>query len=269
MAEPKVLIVRAPGTNCDQETAFAFATAGGAPELLHVNVLRKSPKLTRDYQILCIPGGFSYGDDVAAGRILGARFRNELADALHEFREAGKLILGICNGFQTLLKSGLLIEEDADAGPVATLGWNDSAKFEDRWSRLRTTASKCPFLEGIEDWELPVAHAEGKFVTRDAATLKSLEAAGQLVMRYAAPSDAGSDAASSADASEQVDYPFNPNGSQGNVAGVCDATGRILGMMPHPERYIDFTHHPCWTRRPRRESGDGLKLFENAVNYFR
>ncbi|MEX2187095.1 MAG: phosphoribosylformylglycinamidine synthase I [Pirellulales bacterium] len=260
---PRVLILRAPGTNCDQETAYAFEVAGGRTQSVHVNRLLENPRLADEFQILCLPGGFSYGDDIAAGRILGNQIRHHLADAMQSFKAAGKLILGICNGFQILIKSGLLLEDDPVSGPAATLVWNASGKFEDRWVRLNTASSKSVFLAGVETMYLPVAHAEGKFVARDEATLAALDTGGQLALRYA-PLDASPGARADAD----VPYPANPNGSPRNVAGVCDATGRVFGLMPHPERHIDRTHHPRWTRGEGGDVGDGLKLFQNSVAYF-
>jgi phosphoribosylformylglycinamidine synthase len=255
------MILRAPGTNCDLETAFAFRQAGAAPELVHVNRLLENPALVGEFQILCIPGGFSYGDDVAAGRILGNQIQHHLADRIAEFKAAGKLILGICNGFQVLLKAGVLLDSDAEKGPAATLTFNDSGKFEDRWVELGVFASNCVFLAGIESMYLPVAHAEGKFVTRDEAMLEALDAAGRLVLRYRRLALHG-------DADAAVPYPDNPNGSMADTAGVCDASGRVLGLMPHPERHIDPTQHPRWTRGEARDPGDGLKVFQNAVGYF-
>jgi phosphoribosylformylglycinamidine synthase subunit PurQ / glutaminase len=268
---PRVLILRAPGTNCDQETAFAFQTAGARPEVLHLNRLLENPRLAEQYQIAAIPGGFSYGDDISAGRIFGNQIRHHLRDCLAEFKAAGKLILGICNGVQILVKSGVLLPDQADE-PIATLTLNDSGKFEDRWVELRVASDRCVFLRGIERIYLPVAHAEGKFVARDEATLERLDAAGQLVLRYAEPSEAGANRGSHRDAQppslgSPVPYPANPNGAQRNVAGLCDATGRVFGLMPHPERFIDPTQHPRWTReQPPR--GEGLAIFENAVRYF-
>src|SRR4029450_3100573 len=183
---PRVLILRAPGTNCDQETAFAFQTAGGKPEVVHLNRLLENPKLAANFQILVIPGGFSYGDDIPAGRIFGNQMRHHLKGCLEEFKAAGKLILGICNGFQILLKSGVLLPDRADE-PIATLTLNASGKFEDRWIYLRVTSDKCVSPRGIERMYLPVAHAEGKFVARDEATMKRLDGAGQFVLRYTLP----------------------------------------------------------------------------------
>jgi phosphoribosylformylglycinamidine synthase len=274
MSQPKILILRAPGTNCDEETCHAFQRAGGTPRQLHVNGLLEQPGILTDYQVLCIPGGFSYGDDVGAGKIFATQIRHHLADTLRGFRDVGKLILGICNGFQVLIKCGLLDTDDSQ-GPAATLAWNDSGRFIDCWVQLqvRQNGQPCVYLNGIERLYLPVAHAEGKFVTRDAATLDRLRQAGQLVLRYVSADD------------NPNGPQGNPNGSMQDVAGMCDSTGRVFGLMPHPERHIDPTQHPNWTRRnadpdqtgpnqtgPNQTGpaeGDGLQLFRNAVEYFR
>jgi phosphoribosylformylglycinamidine synthase len=254
MTTPRVLILRAPGTNCDEETAFAFERAGAAVDRVHLNRWLESTTLAGDYQILCLPGGFSYGDDLGSGRIFANQLRRHLNDSLAAFREQGKLILGICNGFQILVKSGLL-DSDDDAGPGVTLAWNASGRFVDRWVDLRVAGGRCPFLKGIERMFLPIAHAEGQFVGRDEPTLDRLEQAGQLVLRYC----------QSAACARQ---PFNPNGAARDVAGMSDATGRVLGLMPHPERFIERTQHPQWTRLPAFDEGDGLRVFRNAVEYF-
>ncbi|HMO85050.1 MAG TPA: phosphoribosylformylglycinamidine synthase subunit PurQ, partial [Lacipirellulaceae bacterium] len=202
---PRVLVLRAPGTNCDAETAFAFQRAGAEADVVHLNRWLQQPALAEQFQILCIPGGFSYGDDVAAGRIFANQLRHHLADRLTAFRDEGKLVLGICNGFQVLVKTGLM---DADgAGQSATLAWNSGGRFQDRWVPLRTEGALCPFLAGIERLQLPIAHAEGQFAARDEATLDRLEAAGQLALRHDGPE-------------------HNPNGAQRDVAGMCDAPGR-------------------------------------------
>jgi len=266
MAEPLVLILRAPGTNCDAETAHAFHLAAARTEIVHVNTLLNEPGRFAAAQILCIPGGFSYGDDVSAGRIFACQVHHHLADELHEFKSADKLILGICNGFQMLIKTGLLADDNPAEGLIATLTANDSGRYDDRWVRLTTSGDRCVFFRGIESMELPVAHAEGRFVARSPRVLAELETRGQLALRYAHLNANGSHGASAAD--ELVPYPDNPNGSQANVAGVCDESGRVCGMMPHPERFVDFTQHPRWTRRETREAGDGLRIFENAVAYF-
>ena len=264
MPRPRVLILRAPGTNCDHETAFAFEQAGGVAERLHVNRLLENPRLAADFQILCIAGGFSYGDDLGAGRILGSRIRTHLAECLREFKAAKKLILGICNGFQVLTNSGLLLADEAQSdgehpAPPVTLAFNDSGRFEARWVRLRTAGSRCVFFRGIERMYLPIAHAEGKFVCRDASVRERLEAAGQAALKYQLL-DSTSDAHGA--------YPANPNGAEADIAGICDETGRVCGLMPHPERFIDPTQHPRWTRGEAGAEGDGLAVFRNAVAYF-
>jgi phosphoribosylformylglycinamidine synthase subunit PurQ / glutaminase len=255
MATPRALILRAPGTNCDLETEFAFEQAGAAAERVHINRLREEPRQLHRYQILVVPGGFSYGDDVGAGKIFANQLAVYLGDVLRRFRDAEKVILGICNGFQVLLKAGLLVPPDED-GPLATLTHNASGRFEDRWSRLRTDAQRCPLLKGYDELDLPVAHAEGRFVCREQWILKGLEQAGQVVLRYAGTNGT------------PPGYPENPNGSQGDVAGVCDATGRVLGLMPHPERHVLPTQHPQWTRLGLAREGDGLRLFRNTVQLF-
>jgi len=247
MIQPRVLVLRAPGTNCDEESAFAFERAGAQAERLHIFRLREQPELLRNYQILCLPGGFSYGDDLGAGRILANQLRMHLAEELLRFKSAGKLILGICNGFQVLLKTPLLLTPDAE-GPLATLAFNDCGYYQDRWVRLERQGTDNVFLQGIDKLYLPVAHAEGKFIARNQAVLEQLVSSGRLVLRYAAGD--------------------NPNGSMGDVAGVSDESGRVLGLMPHPERCIDPTHFPHWTRSLPPEVPDGLRLFQNAVHYF-
>ncbi len=259
MAQPRILILRAPGTNCDLETAAAFERTGGKAERIHINRLLESGSLLADFQVLCLPGGFSYGDDIAAGRILGTQIQHRLAEVCRQFQAADKLILGICNGFQILMKSGILLAPGAGALDVpATLTWNRSGRFEARWVRLDCSGSRAVVLRGIDTMYLPVAHAEGKFVTRDAAVLADLERGGQVALRYR-----------SANSAVDVPYPDNPNGAVANIAGICDPTGRVCGLMPHPERHVDATQHPHWTRGRRPAAGDGLRVFQNAVEYFR
>jgi phosphoribosylformylglycinamidine synthase subunit PurQ / glutaminase len=255
MHQPRVLILRAPGANCDGEAQFAFEQAGALAERVHVNRLRENPALLHQYQLLAIPGGFAYGDDVAAGKILANELRSFLGDTLQRFRDEGKLILGICNGFQVILKAGMLVPADAEGVP-ATLAHNDSGKFEDRWIRMKAFPGRCPFVEGYDTLEAPIAHGEGKFVCRDEATLDRLDKSGQVVLRYV-------------DARGQPGkYPINPNGSERDIAGICDASGRVFGLMPHPERHTLPTQHPQWTRRGLAAEADGLRMFRNAVRYF-
>ena len=266
MASPRVLVLRAPGTNCDEETAFAFERAGAVTERVHVNRLIENPVLKDRYQILCVPGGFSYGDDIAAGRILATRLKNHLADLVDTFVHGNgdRLILGICNGMQVLMRLGVLTENINAAGEddPATLTWNNHGRFEDRWVHLATDKTNCAFLRGIDHMYLPMAHAEGKFVAHSDGVLNELQSAGRLCLRYTQDEASGV-------VNEILDFPANPNGADANVAGVCDATGRVFGLMPHPERHIDPTQHPSWTRRKEQPAaGDGLAMFQNAVSWF-
>lgn len=250
MLAPRALVLRAPGTNCDHETASAFERAGGIGRRVHVRALAERPTIADDCQILCIPGGFSYGDDIASGRIFALELRTRLADTLLRFRDRGGLVLGICNGFQVLLQTGLLLA-DADGSRQATLAHNTSGRYIDRWVRLRCTGGPCVFLAGLTELELPVAHAEGRFVPRSEADLTALTAAGQVPLRYI-PDAAGAST--------------NPNGAVADVAGACDPTGRVFGLMPHPERFIAATHHPAWHGRLDPDSpGTGLAIFINAL----
>ena len=239
---------------------FALKLAGADAQAVHMNQLAANPAMADVAQILCLPGGFSFGDDIAAGRILADRFRQHLPDLLHRFRDDGKLILGICNGFQVLIQTGLLIPNNSGADATATLTENDSGRFEDRWVNLQVSGNKCVFLQGVEQMYLPVAHAEGKFVAKDSSILDQLDQAGQLALRYRRRPGHESNG--------RVPYPENPNGSQGHVAGVCDDTGRVFGLMPHPERYVTRTQHPRWTREELPEEGDGMAIFLNAVRFF-
>lgn len=260
MATPRVLVVRAPGTNCDVETAFAFEMAGAQPARLHVNQLIENPTLASGFQILCFPGGFSYGDDIAAGRILATQLQNFLSDMLEVFKQSDRLVIGICNGFQVMMRLGIFFENGNQDQP-ATLTWNQQGRFEDRWVNLKPVTSNCPFLRDIDQIYLPMAHAEGRFLFRDEEAKKQLIANNQVVLRYCDAHGATDDSI--------LPFPVNPNGAQSNVAGICDPSGRIFGLMPHPERHLFPTNHPNWTRRTTQpEHGEGLKIFQNAVAYF-
>ena len=260
MAQPKVLILRTAGTNCDAETETAFRLAGAETALVHIQNLISDKVNLSDYQILAIPGGFSYGDDISAGILLAMEMKHKLTEAIHQFVADGKLILGICNGFQVLVRTGLLPgsppSDNGTSGMTqrATLAMNTSAKFECRWIDLETQESPCVFTKDIKaSIYLPVAHAEGRF-TAPADVLAELEVNNQVVFRYA-----------------ESEYPKNPNGSDADIAGICDATGRIFGLMPHPERFLMKWNHPRWTRlaetQDTTEEGEGLAIFKNAVDY--
>ena len=255
----RTLILRTAGTNCDYETDYAFQFAGSQTDLVHINELVRGEKELSDYQILALPGGFTYGDDIAAGKIFANELKYKLGDPVRRFIEEGRLIIGICNGFQILVRAGFLPALKGTGGEQrATLTNNDSGKFEGRWVYLsKVERTCCVFTERTEDLiYLPVAHGEGKFVVKEDEVLQKLRARGQVVFRYAR-----------ADGGPAEGYPENPNGSPDHIAGICDPTGRIFGLMPHPERHILPTQHPRWTREGLKKKGDGLSLFESAVAY--
>jgi phosphoribosylformylglycinamidine synthase len=262
MSQISVCVLRTAGTNCDQETAFAFQKAGARPALLHINYLIAHPGSLREYAILAIPGGFTYGDDVAAGKILANELRCKLIDGLLGFIEEGKLTIGICNGFQVLVKAGLL-PGGSGLKQQASLIINDSAKFEDRWvylklpsKRVSQSLRKCVWTKNLPKViYLPVAHGEGKFFTQDEGILQRMRQSGQIVFQYCD------------EAARLAGYPYNPNGSQDDIAGICDETGRVFGLMPHPERHLGCKQHPRWKKAGTRESGDGLQIFKNGVEY--
>ncbi|MCL6466584.1 MAG: phosphoribosylformylglycinamidine synthase I [candidate division WOR-3 bacterium] len=252
----KVCVLFAAGINCDQETAYAFELAGADTETVHINRLKEKPHLLDRYQVFVIPGGFSYGDYIASGRVLANELKHHLAEEVCRFLEKGKLILGICNGFQVLVKSGLLPGFEKPFEPqTVTLDTNDSARYEDRWVYLKTEHSPCVFTSNLpEIVYLPVAHAEGKFIPGSHQVLKQLKGNNQIVFRYVTVGG------------QEAKYPDNPNGSVEGIAGICDPTGRIFGLMPHPERYIRIEHHPRWHRESLTKP-DGIAIFENAVQY--
>jgi len=252
----RVCVLFAAGTNCDEEARVAFELAGAEAENVHVNRLKAKPALLHDFHVLMLPGGFSYGDYISSGRILANEIRHNLGPAIEKFHADGKLILGVCNGFQVLVKSGLLPGFDRLFEPQSvTLDWNDSGKFEDRWVRLAPGGADCVFTRGLDKQVfLPVAHAEGKFICRDRPTLERLKKNGQVVFRYARADG------------DDPGYPEDPNGSVDHIAGICDPSGRIMGMMPHPERFTRREHHPHW-HRERLTKPDGISIFSNAVQY--
>jgi phosphoribosylformylglycinamidine synthase subunit PurQ / glutaminase len=259
----KVIILRSAGTNCNEETAFAFSRLGATVEQVHMNALVSGDVKLQDFHILAIPGGFSHGDDIASGRILANELRLKLGKGIRQFIQDGKLVLGICNGFQILVKAGILPGlgwgtplENLRGKQEATLFCNDSGKFEARWVHLKVD-SRCLWTRGLPPQiYLPVAHGEGKFIPKNKKVLDALQANGQIVFRYC-----------TAQGGKPV-YPENPNGSTEEIAGICDPTGRVLGLMPHPERHFLFEQHPFWTRLNKKsEFGEGAKIFENGINY--
>jgi phosphoribosylformylglycinamidine synthase subunit PurQ / glutaminase len=256
----RTLILRTAGTNCDLETGHAFEVAGSEPVFLHINRLLENRSLLRDFQILAIPGGFSYGDDIAAGRIFANQIVHHLHDALSEFISAAKPIIGICNGFQVLVKAGLLPGPvvEGRAGQLCTLTGNEGGRFIDRWVNLAVRSRKCIWTAGLGTLELPIAHGEGRFVPADERVREALWQRDQVVLIYAKPDGTAAGGA----------VEFNPNGSVDDVAGICDSTGLVFGVMPHPERYLGGLQHPAWTRRRSGgEGGAGRQVFENAVRH--
>ena len=247
--KPRVLILRAAGTNCDRETAAAFELVGATADRVHVNRVLESPATLEQYELLAIPGGFSYGDDISAGRILANQLMQRLGGALHAFVAAGKPVIGICNGFQVLVKTDLLPGPLAGvAGQTCTLVENDCGHFIDHWVRLEIKSDKCIWTRGIDRAiELPIAHGEGKFLPASDLVRQALWDADQVAVTY-------------------VDDA--PNGSIDRIAGVCDASGLIFGLMPHPERYVSPLQHYAWTSRDNAPAeGDGLAFFRNAIEH--
>jgi phosphoribosylformylglycinamidine synthase len=252
MSKVSVLMLHAPGTNCDVETMFALQQAWAEVSLVHINELIRGEKRLSDYQILVIPGGFTYGDDIAAGKVLANELRLRLNEDIPKFVENGGLILGICNGFQVLVKAGILPEPSQHFSQLLTFATNDSGKFECCWVHLGVDKqSPCVFTKGIESIYLPVAHGEGKVVAPP-EVLPSLN----IVLRY-----------TDEHGNNQAGYPHNPNGSVDDIAGICDSSGRIFALMPHPERHVRGTQHPQWTRLGAKEYGDGFQIFRNAVEW--
>ena len=252
--KPRVMIIRAAGTNCDVETEYAFELAGAQAERVYIDEAGKKDLLK--YQIIALPGGFTYGDDIAAGKILANEIKYKLRDRFLRFIEKENLIIGICNGFQVLAKCGILPAFDSYfEDQTVSLVDNDSERFEDRWIHLRVYKERSVFTRGMQEMiTLPVAHAEGKFVTKDKSVLQRIEE--RVVFQYVDPQG------------ELAGYPYNPNGSVQNIAGIADQTGRVLGLMPHPERFFSYLQHPNHTREDLPEKGDGYYIFKNAVDYF-
>jgi len=255
--KPKVLILRTAGTNCERETMFAFVASGAEAELWHVKTLINNAHKLSNFQIFVIPGGFSYGDDIAAGKILANELKYKLEEQIKKFIHKGFLIMGICNGFQILVKAGIL-PANAEFKQEATLALNDSGKFEDRWVYLKKTTDKCVWTKDLpEIIYLPVAHAEGKFIAQEKHYLKKWEENGQIVFRYCDS------------AGKSAGYPYNPNGSELDIAGICDETGRVFGLMPHPERNFQYTQDPHWLRNKKERYPAGRLIFQNGVEYVR
>lgn len=265
---PRAVVLRAAGSNCDLETHHALDVAGAEVHRVHINrLLDASGDPLEGVDILAIPGGFTYGDDLGAGRILGLKLERYLKDAVRRLVDRGGLVVGICNGFQALVRAGLL----PGSGVDATLAPNTSGRFEARWVRLRVETDRSPWLRKGDVWDVPSAHGEGRLVLADEAGLETLAARGQVALRYLEPID-GAPGVEGTAGSSPAKYPANPSGSLGDVAGLVDETGRIFGLMPHPERNVEPWHRPGWTRR-RGQGASGASIgrrpFEDAVAHLR
>jgi phosphoribosylformylglycinamidine synthase len=249
----KALVLTGYGINCEQESAYAIRKCGGNADIMHINKVMEDARILESYNMLMIPGGFSFGDDLGSGKVFGNKMRFRIRDPLEAFIKRGNLILGVCNGFQIMVKMGLLPEPDFKQR--VTLTNNDSGHFEDRWVILKANAqSPCIFTKGIDRTLVPIRHGEGKFVPEDAAALETLKSNNQIVFQYIDEN------------SELAGYPYNPNGSVMNIAGICDRSGKIFGLMPHPEAFNIVENCPWWVKGGIIEPM-GLKIFKNAVQY--
>ncbi len=269
MKEVRSIVLSGYGTNCELETAHACRMGGSdVVDIVHITELINGVRRLDQYHFLALPGGFLDGDDLGAAKAGANRIQyarvagseEKLYDQILRFIRDGKLILGICNGFQLMAKLGLIPGVGSDHGQDVTLTFNDSGRFEDRWVYLKVNQkSPCIFTAGTEGVYLPVRHGEGKFIPKDENVRAQMVKKGLVVLSYSDPAYSG----------PAADYPLNPNGSIDSVAGICDPTGRLLGMMPHPEAYLHRTNHPRWTREELPEEGMGLAFFKNAVQYVR
>lgn len=264
----RAIVLAGNGINCEMETAHACRLAGvDTVDIVYLWDLAAGKSTLDGYDLLCLPGGFLDGDDLGSARASTIRIRHTkvgermLAEQLQSFVVGGGLAIGICNGFQLMVKLGLLPALDGEMGTQqVTLTWNDSGRFEDRWVELAVdAASPCVFTRGLKRIWLPVRHGEGKIISRDTAALAQLNSRHQVPLRYADPNTG----------EPTETYPLNPNGSPGGIAALTDPTGRVLGMMPHPEAFLHRTNHPSWTRQNLPVDGDGLAIFKGAVDFIR
>jgi phosphoribosylformylglycinamidine synthase len=257
----RVLIITGFGLNCERETAAAFRMVGAAPEQVHLNDLLAGERTLAGFHLLAFIGGFSFGDHLGAGTVFANRVKFRLRDQLEAFIAAGRLVIGICNGFQTLTRLGLVPALDgARFTPQAALAHNDSGTFRDDWIHLRAEPkSPCIFTRGLDRLRLPIRHGEGKLVAAD-DVLDRLEAEHLVALRY-----------TDASGNPECGFPDNPNGSLRGIAGLCDPSGRIFGLMPHPEAFLSPFNDPAWPRRqhdgPLPAEGEGVAIFRNAVEY--
>jgi phosphoribosylformylglycinamidine synthase subunit PurQ / glutaminase len=265
MKKVKALVVAGYGLNCEEDTKYAFDIAGGESDIVHVNDLIENPNRLNEYSILAFPGGFSYGDDTGSGNAFAYKVKNHLWEDVEKFVTADKLVIGICNGFQILANLGLVPALNKKYGDrqIALLH-NDSARYTDRWVDLKITSSS-PWFKDIKALMVPIAHGEGKFFA-DEKTLSEIKKKKLIAARYI-----------KGEICSYQNLPSNPNGSLDDIAAITDETGRVLGLMPHPERAVAFTHLPHWQlikeqclreNKPLPTEGPGLQVFKNAVSYF-
>jgi phosphoribosylformylglycinamidine (FGAM) synthase-like amidotransferase family enzyme len=254
-----VCVITGYGINADEELALAFVMAGAAARRIHAGDLERDPGILSRFHIAALPGGFSFGDHLGSGKVFAALFRRSLGPALERLVARGGLIIGVCNGFQALVKMGFLPDLTGARAQEVSLIHNDSGRFEDRWVRVAfEPSSRCVWTRGLPETDLPVRHGEGKFVVKSPGVRDELDARGLVALRYVCRDP---------DARGEVRYPDDPNGSVGHIAGICDSTGRVFGLMPHPEAFLFPENHPDWTRRRLREGG-GLAIFRNGVRAF-
>ncbi len=268
MTRPRAIVLTGYGINSDDETAFAFSRAGADTDIVHINDLIENRALLDRYQIFTFPGGFAYGDDTGSGKALANRIKNNLMDEVRRFTSRDTLILGICNGFQVMINIGIIPALDGFTGEAeAALEHNNTFRYQCRWVDLAVeAASPSVFTRGIQRLHIPVSHGEGNFFA-GADMLQRIEKSGLVTMRYIKPEGVLAEG----------EFPYNPNGSMNDIASICDKTGRIMGMMPHPERGMFFTQRDDWTNireqlvregRDMPEETDGFVIFKNAVEYF-
>ncbi len=264
-SRPPVLILTGFGLNCEAESRYAWERAGAAPELVHLNDLLAAPGRLMDFQALMFIGGFSFGDHMGSGHVLALRLRHRVRDALRAFLDRERLVMGVCNGFQTMVKLGLLPGFDGDYfTQKMAMAANDCGVFQNFWVNVRfERESPCVFTRGLTSMPLPIRHGEGKVFALDRAILERVEREHCVACRYADPA--------TGDAARR--FPHNPNGSLNAIAGLCDPSGRVFGLMPHPEAFLFPENRPNWDARRLSDAlpgeGDGLQIFRNAVEFMR
>lgn len=265
--KPKALVLTGYGINCEEETAKCFNKTGSTAEIVHINDIIDGGKKLNNYQILALPGGFAYGDDTGSGNALANKIRNNLEEEMFKFAKQDKLIIGICNGMQIMANLGLIPAVDKYGERQAALMHNKTARLECRWVWLKRASEKCIWTKNIDFLHVPIAHGEGNFYA-EPQILTKMKKNDQIAFQYIKEDGSAANG----------EFPYNPNGALEDIAGVCDPTGRIFAMMPHPERFYSFENEDGWelakeklirAGKPLPKAGDGLKIFENAAKYFK